>query len=118
VEVVVNTKTLEDLARAAEDVGNHAEAYAYWKQVIEADPSNPEGWFGKAVAAGWDSDLRRDRLAEMISGIEQAIARAPESERVALRRSSLERRGWRRDRLLQALGEPHQGVHHGRFRLA
>jgi tetratricopeptide (TPR) repeat protein len=76
---------LADLARAAEDAGNHAEAYGYWKQVLEADPSNHEAWFGKAVAAGWDSDLRRDRLAEMTAGIEQAIARAPDADRAAVK---------------------------------
>lgn len=81
----MSAKHLEELARAAGDAGNHAEAYGYWKQVIEHDPSNYEGWFGKAVAAGWDSNLRRDRLDEMIAGIEQAIARAPESDRAALK---------------------------------
>jgi hypothetical protein len=81
----VNTRHLEDLAHAAEDAGNHAEAYDYWKQVLEADPSNHDAWFGKALAAGWGSDLRRDRLAEMLAGIEQAIVRAPAAERDAVK---------------------------------
>jgi len=64
---------LIQLAKAAEDSGNHEEAYQYWTRALEVDPTNAVAWLGKAVAAGWQSNLMQNRLAEMISGIDQAL---------------------------------------------
>jgi tetratricopeptide (TPR) repeat protein len=64
---------LVQLAQAAETSGNHEEAYQYWTRALEVDPTNAVAWLGKAVAAGWQSNLIQDRLAEMISGIDQAL---------------------------------------------
>lgn len=64
---------LIQLAQAAEASGNHEEAYQYWTRALEVDPTNAVAWLGKAIAAGWQSNLIQDRLAEMISGVEQAL---------------------------------------------
>jgi len=73
------------LAAAAEDAGNHEEAYRYFTRVLEVEPGNAEAWLGKAIAAGWGSNLRSDRLGEMLSGIEQAIACAPQADLASLK---------------------------------
>lgn len=72
------------LAKAAADSGNHDEAYRYFTKVLEVEPTNHLAWFGKATAAGWDSDLRRDRFRELVSGIEKALELAPPAERETL----------------------------------
>jgi tetratricopeptide (TPR) repeat protein len=64
---------LIQLAQAAEASGNHEEAYQYWTRALEVDPTNANAWLGKAISAGWQSNLIQDRLAEMISGIDQAL---------------------------------------------
>lgn len=74
------------LAKAAEDAGNHEEAYAFYGKVLEVESGNAEAWLGRAIAAGWGSNLRHDRLGEMASGIEQAIVHADETEQEALKR--------------------------------
>ena len=66
-------ENLIQLARAAEDAGNRSEAFAYWTRALEVDPTNADAWLGKAISAGWQSDLIDDRLTEMISGVEKAL---------------------------------------------
>ena len=66
-------KHLIQLAQAAETSGNHEEAYEYWTRALEVDPTNAIAWLGKAISAGWQSNLIQDRLAEMIAGIDQAL---------------------------------------------
>lgn len=65
------------LARAAADADNHGEAYRYFTKVLEVDPSNYEAWFGKAEAAGWDSNLKSGRFTELLSGVQRAVQLAP-----------------------------------------
>lgn len=64
---------LIQLAQAAEGSGNYEEAYQYWTRALEVDPTNASAWLGKAISAGWQSNLIQDRLAEMTSGIDQAL---------------------------------------------
>lgn len=68
------------LGTAAAEAGNHDEAYGYFSRVLEADPSDGEAWFGKASAAGWDSDLRRDRYNELLAGMKRAVKNATDVE--------------------------------------
>jgi tetratricopeptide (TPR) repeat protein len=64
---------LIQLAQAAEASGNHEEAYEYWTRALEVDPTNASAWIGKAISAGWQSNLIQDRLSEMTAGIDQAL---------------------------------------------
>jgi len=66
------------LAKAAAEASNHEEAYKYFTQVLEVDPKNHKAWFGKAEAAGWNSNLNNDRFAELLTGIQHGIEVAPE----------------------------------------
>lgn len=66
-------ENLIQLAQAAEEAGNHEEAFSYWNRVLEVDPENLEAWIGKALSAGWQSNLLGDRLGEMVSGIERGL---------------------------------------------
>lgn len=61
------------LAKAAEDAGNHEEAYGYYARILEIDPENADAWIGKAFAAGWMSKLGRDRFSEVVTGCDEAI---------------------------------------------
>ncbi len=80
-----NLNNLLILARAAEDAGNHEEAYGYFTEALEIDPENYEAWFGKAVAAGWMSTLARFRMPEMTQGIWKATDYSPEDKKEELR---------------------------------
>lgn len=68
------------LGEAAAEAENHEEAYRYFTKVLEADPKDAEAWLGKAVAAGWQSNLRGDRLGEMTAGIGKALALVGDGE--------------------------------------
>ena len=68
------------LADAAAEAENQEEAYRYFTKVLEVDTGNSRAWFGKAVAAGWSSNLSQNRYTEFIKGIQKAIAcAAPEA---------------------------------------
>jgi tetratricopeptide (TPR) repeat protein len=82
---------LMKLALVAEETGNHDEAYGYFSRILEAEPENADAWFGKAVAAGWDSDLRRDRFRELEHGIKKAVALAGDDVRPALKLRAAEK---------------------------
>lgn len=78
------------LADAAQEAGNHDEAYRFYTRILEIEPENPEAWFGKAVAAGWDSDLRRDRYREVVDGMMRAIKLTPDAELPTTRKRAAE----------------------------
>lgn len=61
------------LGQAAEDAGNHVEAYAYFTKVLELDPRNVDAWIGKGTSAGWQSNLIASRLDEMLSCYNKAL---------------------------------------------
>jgi tetratricopeptide (TPR) repeat protein len=71
-----DTKNFFVLAKAAEEAGNHAEAYAYFTKVLESDTHNSMAWAGKANSAGWQSNLIRSRLDEMLACYEKALGTA------------------------------------------
>lgn len=81
-----NVVNLLKLADAALDADNFDEAYGYYTRVLEDDPDNVLGWFGKAIAAGWSSNLRRDRFKELLSGVERAITLAHNDIKPTLRK--------------------------------
>lgn len=64
------------LAKAAEEAGNHVEAYAYFTKVLESDSKNSEAWAGKALSAGWQSNLIQSRLDEMLTCYAKALGTA------------------------------------------
>lgn len=52
--------------KSALESENYSEAHAYFTHVLETEPENAEALMGKGLAAGWQSNLRRSRLAEML----------------------------------------------------
>ncbi|MGH7295922.1 MAG: tetratricopeptide repeat protein [Polyangiaceae bacterium] len=81
-----NVQNWVRLAAAAEEADNHDEAYDYYTRVLEVEPENHEAWFGKAVAAGWGSNLSRSRYPELLAGIERAIQYAPDAKKEEMRK--------------------------------
>jgi tetratricopeptide (TPR) repeat protein len=61
------------LAKAAEEAGNHAEAYDYFTKILEVDPKNHDAWVGKANSAGWQSNLIQSRFDEMLTCYAKAL---------------------------------------------
>ena len=54
------------MAESALEVNNYMEAEEYANKVIEIEPQNPEAWFIKGKAAGWQSTLGKIRLSESV----------------------------------------------------
>ncbi len=79
-----NVPSWMTLADTAVKAGNHEEAYKWFTKVVEAEPSNHEAWYGRAIAAGWSSSLLAGRFGELLVGIEKAMSVAPSVERNAL----------------------------------
>lgn len=77
---------LLELAKAAADAGNPSEAYDYFTQALELDPSNPSIWAGKAESVGWMSTIVQIRTVEMISAFNNAINYAPEQDKVRFKK--------------------------------
>lgn len=53
--------------RSALESANYIEAHAYFTHVLETEPLNAQALMGKGLAAGWQSNLRISRLAEMLA---------------------------------------------------
>lgn len=68
-----NANNFLELATSAQDSGNYVEAYSYFTKVLELDPKNSDAWAGKALSAGWQSNLIKSRLDEMLTCYEKAI---------------------------------------------
>lgn len=73
------------LAKTAAAASNPDEAYRYYTKILEVESANYEAWFGKAEAAGWNSNLRSGRFPELLSGIQRAIQVAPVNIQQGLR---------------------------------
>lgn len=71
--VSANSKNFLALARSAEVAANYSEAHAYYTKVLEIEPTNSQAWYGKGTAAGWLSNLKVLRLAEMLTCYDNAI---------------------------------------------
>ena len=80
----VNIDNYLKLAVTANKAGNYQEAYNYYSKVLEYDINNPEGWFGKARAAGWMSTFPDFRDSEIISGFQNSLDNIDEKKRRAL----------------------------------
>ena len=72
------------LARTARESENPAEAYKYYTQVLELDPTNAEAWLGKGVAAGWQSTLAHPRLREAQVAMKNAMEHASPDDSAAM----------------------------------
>lgn len=81
----VNLDNLMELARAASDAGNPKEAYDYYTKVLEHNPRNATAWAGKGESAGWMSTINNIKTAEMISGLNNAINCAADTDKPAMR---------------------------------
>jgi tetratricopeptide (TPR) repeat protein len=73
----INLDNLFNLAKIAQDSGNHEEALSYFTKILEFDSNNHQAWFGKGISSGWLSSLSNIRLDELISCVDQAISLAP-----------------------------------------
>lgn len=62
------------MAGSAFGVENYKEAEEYANKVIEIDPQNPEAWYIKGKAAGWQSTLGKIRLTESVQCWGNAVA--------------------------------------------
>lgn len=81
VAIKSNLQNLFRLADAASEAGNYDESYNYYTQILEEDGNNSKAWFGKGVAAGWQSNLLVFRFPEMLSSFQKAIEYASNEER-------------------------------------
>jgi DNA-directed RNA polymerase subunit RPC12/RpoP len=61
------------LAETAAESGNSEDAEKYFSLVLERDPGNVTAWIGKAMAAGWQSNIRTTRLDESANYIKRAV---------------------------------------------
>ncbi len=59
-------QNLTDMAWNAYRSGNAQEAERYANRVLELDPKNPDAWFVKGAAAGWQSTLAHIRFTESV----------------------------------------------------
>ena len=59
-------KNYLEMAKSAYDAGNKGEAESYCNRIIEIEPQNPEAWFMKGKAAGWQSTLANIRIEESV----------------------------------------------------
>lgn len=73
------------LAESSLQHDNPAEAYDYASRALEIEPDSRKGWFIKARAAGWSSNISKPRYAEMVGAFEKGISLASEDEQIALR---------------------------------
>lgn len=73
--------TCLDLARAARQGSNFAEAEKYYTKALEHDPSLVEAWVGKGEACGMQSSTANIRLSEAVVSFSRAIAATPRGAR-------------------------------------
>lgn len=77
---------LMSLARVASEARNWDDAYTYYSRALEIDSTCAEAWFGKGESAGWQSNLRKARLEEMMVCFGKAIeCSSVEEEKVKMR---------------------------------
>lgn len=82
---IVNLDNLFDLAKTAQDAGNHEEALSYFTKILEFDSNSHRAWFGKGISSGWLSSLPNIRLSELAACVDKAIALAPQEEQGSYR---------------------------------
>lgn len=82
--VVENVGTSDkyiELAKVSASSGNMADAEKYANKVIEIDLKNPDAWFIKGQAAGWQSSLANDRFNESINCWKNTMEYSPEDKK-------------------------------------
>ncbi|HSS21680.1 MAG TPA: CFI-box-CTERM domain-containing protein [Pyrinomonadaceae bacterium] len=80
----VNPDNLLMLAESAKHAGNLQEAHDYFNRILEIDPQNHKGWYGKAITTGWLATPASLRVDEIFQGIDRALALAPQEKRPVL----------------------------------
>ncbi len=73
-----------EMAHAALEAGNHAEAESYCNKIIEIDPKNYKAWMLKGEAAAWQSTLQDSRVDEGAASFLKSIHNAPAEEKEAM----------------------------------
>lgn len=81
-------KNYLEMAKSAYDAGNKGEAESYCNRIIEIEPQNPEAWFMKGKAAGWQSTLTNIRIEESVQCFSKAIDYADDEEKEAIQKKA------------------------------
>ena len=81
-------KNYLEMAKSAYDAGNKGEAESYCNRIIEIEPQNPEAWFMKGKAAGWQSTLANIRIEESVQCFSKAIDYANDEEKEAIQKNA------------------------------
>ena len=81
-------KNYLEMAKSAYDAGNKGEAESYCNRIIEIEPQNPEAWFMKGKAAGWQSTLANIRIEESVQCFSKAIDYADDEEKEAIQKKA------------------------------
>ena len=68
-----NSENLRTLADTAYEGKNYDQAYQYYSQLLEIDPSDARAWLGKGLSAGWISTPSNQKLDELIVNVRQAL---------------------------------------------
>lgn len=88
--ITANSSSVENfltLARTAGVAGNYDEAYTYYNRVLEIDPQNVIAWYGKGESAGWLSNLKEFRFAEMLIAFQNSLRFTEENQRIELEKN-------------------------------
>ena len=81
-------KNYYEMAKSAYDAGNKGEAEAYCNRIIEIEPQNPEAWFMKGLAAGWQSSLSKLRIEESVQCFSKAIEYTPDETKAEIQQQA------------------------------
>jgi len=81
-------KNYLEMAKSAYDAGNKGEAESYCNRIIEIEPQNPEAWFMKGKAAGWQSTLANIRIEESVQCFSKAIDYANDEEKEVIQKNA------------------------------
>ena len=76
-----NFENFYSLAHNAIEGKNFDEAINYFNRILELDTKQYKAWFGKGYSTGWNGNLRKIHVAEMVNSFKQSIKNSPDSER-------------------------------------
>lgn len=77
ISIDTNIPNLLKLGNEALRSGNNQEAFDYYNKVLEADIENYEAWYGKAISAGYPSELADVRVQEMVMCFDNSLRYCP-----------------------------------------
>jgi tetratricopeptide (TPR) repeat protein len=103
----VDSRNLKELGDAAAEAGNHEQAYSFYSRILEQEPKNSSVWQKLGTSAGWQSNLVKNRIAEMINCHQKAVINAnSEAEKTIIKMLSAQ------DQLLLAQALFNASVNH------